>query len=301
MRNKYLLLTAVIFFAVWSQASGGVQAVTLGGIVYRFHDSSILHYSGSYTSIIQQGKLIGNTPVILGGNRIVFAKDTELTFFLSGKIGLGYISEDTLCKVGNYKILFGKGSRIDFYESGKVSKGYLARDCAMTVGGNRFRFKKGTEEIEDIEFYKSGGIKSAPLSGICTVRIGGNSLTLHHSIGFYKKGSIGWGFLKDESPVMVGGRTIRCTGGVYHQITFHKNGNVRECVLEGPRKLKAGGREIVFESRIMFSPEGNIIRGTLGEDTSFQNRSYTRFTPVILRYNSGGQLTGMERFRHPSR
>lgn len=299
MWNKYFLLTAVIVFAVWSQVSGGVKAVTPGGIMYRFQDSSILHYSGSYSGIVQRGKLLEKTRAAIGGNTVVFAESTDLEFYISGKIALGYLAGDTLCRAGSRKILFRKGSRIDFYESGNVSKGYLARDCTMVVGGKRFRFKKGTEEIDDIELYPSGGIKSAPLSGTCTVRIGGNSLTLHHIIGYHKSGSIGWGFLKAESPVIAGGRTIRCTGGPYHQITFHKNGNVRECVLAGPQRMMAGGREIIFESRIMFSPEGKILRGTLGGDTAFQGRNYTRFTTVILRYNSRGRLAGMECFRHP--
>ncbi|HPJ38129.1 MAG TPA: hypothetical protein PLT75_06775 [Spirochaetota bacterium] len=301
MAKKYLLLTVIILFGAWPNVRGAVTAVAVGGSMYRFHDSSILHYSGSYSGIVQRGKLAENNTVTIGQNTVVFAKDTDLEFYIPGKIALGYLSADTLCRAGSRKFLFRKGSRIDFYESGNVSKGYLARDCTMMVGGKRFRFKKGTEEIEDIELYKTGGIKSAPLSGTCTVRIGGNSMTLHHIIGFYKNGSIGWGFLNAESPVIAGGRTIRCTGGPYHQITFHNNGNVRECVLAGPQRLMAGGREIIFESRIMFSPDGKIIRGTLGEGTGFQGRNYTRYTTVILGYNSRGQLTDMKRFRHPRR
>lgn len=299
MLKKYFLLTVIILFASWPYVRGAVTAVTAGGRTYRFHDSSILHYSGSYSGIVQRGRLAKNTHAKIGGNTVVFAQDTDLEFYISGKIALGYLAADTLCRAGSKKILFMKGSRIDFYESGNVSKGYLARDCTMVVGGKRFRFKQGTEEIEDIELYKSGGIKSASLSGTCTVRIGENRLTSHHIIGFRKSGSIGWGFLNAESPVIAGGRTIRCTGGPYHQIAFHKNGNVQECVLEGPQRLMAGGREIIFESRIVFSPEGKILRGILGEDTGFQGGNYTRYTTVTLRYNSRGRLTGMECFRHP--
>jgi hypothetical protein len=303
MQAMKLIITSCLMavFACTAVRGESPTVVTLGGKRFAFKAESILHYSGSYEGIIQRGTLARDTAANIHGARFVFAKDAEIEFYLSGRIAIGHLSRDTLCSVGDRNYIFRKGSRIDFFESGKVSKAYLARDHDLAVGGRRFRFRRGDEEIHDIAFYKSGKIRKAFLSGKSTVRIGANALTMFERIGFDERGAIEWGHLKSDCAVRAGKQTILCAGGEYHQISFHTNGGVEECVLTGPQTVRAGGVALKLESRILFSADGKILRGTLGEETMFRNVKHSRYDTVTFRYDRRGKLAGMDRFEHPHR
>ncbi len=278
-----------------------ISEVAVGGKTYRFYMKGILHYNESYGTKISRGVLAADTRTRIGGNTVVFPKGTELEFYLSGKIAIGYLASDTACRVGGRSLTFRKGSRIDFHESGKISKGYLARDCDLAVGGGTFRFKKGVDEIEVIEFYESGKVKAGFLSGDRAVRVGRNDLPLFQRIGFYENGRPEWGSLRSDATVRVGNQDVRCAGGEYHQITFHENGAVDECVLAGPQKLIAGDQKIKFDSRISFSSRGMILRGILAEGTVFRGTTLPQFKTVTIRYDRQGNVSGIDVFRHPER
>ncbi len=294
---RLLFITLMLTYPLWASAS----TVTVGGKAFQFRSGTVLHYSGSYEGIIQRGALARDTSANMHGTRFVFAKDTEVEFYPSGRIAIGHLSKDTPWGACGGNFVFRKGSRIDFFESGKVSKAYLARDHDLAVGGRRFRFRMGDEEIHDIAFYESGKIREAFLSGKSTVRIGANILTMFQRIGFNESGAIEWGHLQGDSAIRAGGRSIRCSGGEYHQIAFHENGGVEECVLAAAQDLDAGGFTVKLESRILFSEDGKIVRGTLAEETVFMNMKHSRYDTVTFRYDRRGKLAGIDRFEHPHR
>lgn len=294
---RLLFITLMLTYPLWASAS----TVTVGGKAFQFRSGTVLHYSGSYSESIQRGTLARDTAATMRGAAFVFGKGTDIEFYTSGRIAIGHLAKETAYGAGGRHFLFHGGSRIDFFESGKVSKAYLARDHGMTIDGRRFRFRRGDEEIHDIAFYESGKIREAFLSGKSTVRIGANILTMFQRIGFNERGAVEWGHLQGDSAIRAGGRSIRCSGGEYHQIAFHENGGVDECVLAEPQELDAGGVAVKLESRILFSADGRIVRGTLAEETVSGNRKHSQYDTVTFRYDRRGKLAGIDRFEHPHR
>lgn len=218
---------------------------------------------------VMRGTLAKPAAVHIGGNRIVFAGGSGITFYVSGDVGGGYLAGEHLLRAGRYRLRFRRGTPLDLHESGALQKGYLEGDQSLRVGAQRITLKGGDEEPDYVEFYPSGRLARGTLPKKHRLTVGKNK------------------------PVL--------TGDEYHTVEFSPAGRVLRGYLVRSQRVMAGDLPLLLECTVEFSENGRILRGVLSQDLRFRGLQFRQFQTVVFSYDRKGALVAIGIYRHPER
>ena len=213
---------------------------------------------------------------------------------------MGTIIEDAVFTVQGKELMVNAVSVVWFYESGNLKyTTAIPEPTVFQVQGKEVLFTAQYDVYVPMGFHENGHILRGSLAEETAFEVQGKTVKVKGMVNFSDTDQLLYGWLTEDTTIMIQGKPMVILAD--KTISFYENGVVKECgFFKKDTAFQVQDKMVLFTSYRTSSPgmtffnNGNIIYGSLAEDTAFtiQGNEVWLEGRSVVSFHKNGALSG---------